>query len=507
MLPLFSRAEARAFDRHAMETLGVAGLLLMENAGLRAAESLRQRFHDRMRRVLVFGGSGQNGGDGWVVARQLLSQGHEVEAWLLGDASRVRGDAAVNLEALKKLGVDLHLLQRPDDLPAFESALQRASLSVDALFGTGLDRALSPLHQACIQTVNRSGLPCVALDMPSGICADSGKLWGSEAIRAQRTLTFAAAKRGMFQHPAADYCGEIEILSLGVPAPRPHTFALLERQDVRDDFQPRARDQHKGQAGRVWVVGGSPGHSGAAWLSGRGAQRAGAGLVTLATWESSHAALESKVVEMMTLSLGRTAAQAIEVLEGHLEGLDALVLGPGLGLDEEARKLVEHLYTQAPLPLVVDADALTLLSARPLSQWPTPAAARVLTPHPGEAARLLQSRSAEVQADRFAALRRLCEGSGQTVVLKGAHSLIGHGDQTWLCPWGSPAMACAGSGDVLSGIAAAALAHLPPPRAALFAVGAHALAGEAAARSDRGLIAQEIAEALPQLWQELSREK
>jgi hydroxyethylthiazole kinase-like uncharacterized protein yjeF len=490
VIPLLSRAEVRAFDRDAIKRLGLPGLLLMENAGAQAAALLRTKFPERLGRVLVLGGVGQNGGDAWVVARHLLCAGVRPRCVLVGELTKVAGDARVNLSALEALGLAVEHGLAPAAIPA---AAREASLIVDGLFGTGLDRPLTGALLELVEALNASGTALVALDLPSGIDADTGQPLGG-ALRAALTVTFAGHKPGLHQHPGAALAGELHCVSIGVPAPNNVARGLIEAQDVAALLPRRPADAHKGSSGHVLAIAGSAGKTGAALLAATGALRAGAGLVTIASDAETRRALDHKVVELMTAELPEqgTAAAALALASGKA----AALLGPGLGLGPERRALARELALALPLPCVLDADALTALGTE-LGELRGCAAARVLTPHPGEASRLLGRSTAAVQADRLRAAQELAAASGQVVVLKGARSVIaGPQGELRISRAGTPALGVAGTGDVLSGAIAALLALLAPFEAAFCAVELHARAGEIAARSDRGLLASEVAAAL-----------
>ena len=498
MIPLLCRDAVRALDRDAVERLGLPSLLLMENAGRGAFEVIARSYPDALARVVVVGGTGQNGGDGWVLARHLWNAGHAPRALLVGERERVAGDARVNLEALERLGVSCTGVE--SELGPLVSALAQATLVVDALFGTGLDRPITGVQAAVIELINACAADVVALDLPSGIDADRGAVLGT-AVRARTTVTFASHKRGLYQYPGAALAGQVHCVSIGVPGGYDADVGLIETEDLTRWLLPRARDAHKGSAGHVLVLAGSPGRTGAALLSGLGALRAGAGLVTLAPrGGSARAALEAKVTELMTAELPEQAGPAVAAALELARGKQAAVIGPGLGLDDDGRALGRELALALALPAVLDADALTAIG-RDLALLRRAPAARVLTPHPGEAARLLGTSSAEVQAERYVAARRLAEQSGCVAVLKGAATIIAEpAGRMRVCGRGTPAMGVAGTGDVLSGIIAALLAHADAFDAAAAAVQLHALAGERAATADRGLLASELAAALPAVW-------
>jgi NAD(P)H-hydrate epimerase len=489
MLPLYTREEMRAVDRAAVERYGIPSLSLMENAGARAAEFILQRYAEQLAQVVIVGGEGQNGGDGWVVARQLLARGVRARCIAIGDADKIRGDARVNFDALHKLGIDVQ--------PQLE--LAGATLIVDALFGTGLARPLQGVHAAAVERINDSGVTVCALDLPSGIDADSGQVLGS-AIRAHSTVTFAGYKRGLFQFPGVEHAGEVVVASIGAPL-TDSDVALIESRDVAALLPRSARDAHKGSRGHVLIIAGSQGKTGAAVLSGFGAMRAGAGLVTIAADRDTQPVLEHKVLELMTAQF----SDAPSILK-LLEGKGAAVLGPGFGLDDDRKALARELARDIPVPCVLDADALTALGSD-LEQLQSARAPRILTPHPGEAARLLGRATTQVQADRFGAAQELARRTGQVVVLKGAQTVIGSpGGSIRVCRAGTPALGVAGTGDVLSGVVGALSVGLSPFCAAWASVQIHALAGEFGAVSDRGMFAHEVADAIPRALERVRAE-
>lgn len=500
MLPLLTRAAARDADRHAIEALGVPGVVLMENAGRGAFEVMVREHPALLERVLLVGGPGQNGGDAWVMARHLARVGRSPVALLVvpgGDLGQLAGDARLNWDVLGPLGVATRLIA-PEQLAELQELLLSASLVVDGVFGTGLTRAVGGAWAGVIAAMNAAAAPKLALDLPSGVDADTGAVLGV-AIHATTTVTFGAHKRGLAQRPGRTHAGRVWVADIGVPVGRDAADALLEPQDLRTLVPRRAQDAHKGSAGHVAVVGGDAGKTGAAFLAGLGALRGGAGLVTLVAPEGGRAVLEHKAVEMMTAAL--PAAHDLDAMRVLLADKRALVVGPGLGFSPAARALVTELLPTLRGPGVLDADALSLLSevGGGLAGLRASAGARVLTPHPGEAARLLGVDTAAVQAGRYAAVTELAAQSGQVVVLKGEGTLVAEaGRGLRVCPHGTPAMGTGGTGDVLAGLIGALLgAGLPPFDAACAGVLLHALAGERAARGDRGLLASELAHAIP----------
>ena len=491
MKPLLTRRQAADHDRDAIAK-GIPGVVLMENAARGAADAIVARWpRDIWARPLILGGHGLNGGDGWAVARHLLARGAKSRGVLCGERDRVLGDARINFDAAIALGIPIDSL--PLDDASLDGMLEASTLLVDAVFGTGLDRPLSGPALRLVERANASRKPVVALDSPSGIDSDTGAVFG-DAIRADLTVTFGALKRGLHQHPGVSHAGQVVVVDLGVPSPSSNAFTL-DTSDLRR--APRALDAHKGTAGRVLVIAGSPGKTGAALLAGMGALRTGAGLVTLGARGAARASLDAKVLELMTTEIPEALEAGVSTAIREAASGDAVVLGPGVGTEGVARTFLTRVALEIAVPTVLDADALTAFASAPgaLIGCRGP---RILTPHPGEAAALLGTDTASVQADRYGAATRLAALAGHVVVLKGARTIIASPDgRLAVCVEGTPALATGGTGDVLSGILAALLVHWDPFEAACQGALLHALAGVHAARGDRGLLAHEVADAVP----------
>jgi ADP-dependent NAD(P)H-hydrate dehydratase / NAD(P)H-hydrate epimerase len=482
---LYSVAQVRAFDAHAIATQGAPGIELMRRAGTAAVALLRQHW-PAARRVAVVCGAGNNGGDGYVVAQLLRAAALEVRLQALVPVSQLTGDARRAADAYLMAGGSVASFDADD--------LKRADLIVDAILGTGFKPPLRPAAVAAIEAINASGQPVLALDLPSGLDADTGQV-AELAVRATATISFVALKQGLVLGAAAGCVGELHCDDLGVRLPegaaaRP-ALMRLDTADIAAALPPRARTAHKGDAGRVLVIGGNTGMPGAVLLAGEAALRAGAGLVRVATRpEHAHEIVVGRPELMCSGIDGATGLQPL------LEVADVAVIGPGLGRNAWARELFS-VALAAGKPLVIDADALNLLAEQPELALP---AGSILTPHPGEAGRLLGASTTTVQADRMGALRRLQQQFTAVIVLKGSGTLVGAaGHVPAICIAGNPGMATAGMGDVLAGATAAILAQCRDSwRAACAAVYAHAIAGDAlAARiGQRGLLASELAAAL-----------
>ncbi|HET6149260.1 MAG TPA: NAD(P)H-hydrate dehydratase [Polyangia bacterium] len=511
--------QMRAVDRAASESFGVPTLLLMENAGRGVAEVVRAAVGGRLAglRICVVCGAGSNGGDGFVVARHLALAGAEVQVVLAAARTKITGDAALMLAALEGMGgVPLADGAAWDgaDARRWGEALAGAQVVVDALFGTGLRADVTGAAAAAITAMNAAPGIKIAVDLPSGIEADSGRVCGV-AFRADVTATMGARKLGFTVDPEVA-AGRVEVVSLGVPIRPPaalgpycHFVDVGEVSQTLAGVPRRGPGGHKGTAGHLLVVAGSAGKTGAALLSARAAMRAGVGLCTIASTAAGHAALDAKVVEVMTArySDGEDAdAGSAGRLSALAGGMRALAIGPGIPTGPGMRSLIADLVGRSPLPMVIDADALNLMATDvgPLLA-PAPAA-RVLTPHPGEMARLLGTTTAEVQRTRVASARRLATETRAVVVLKGARTLTALADGTvYINPTANPALGTAGAGDVLTGVIGALLAQgLAAPEAARLGVLVHGLAGEraSAAVGGLGMVAGDLPDAIARVMGE-----
>lgn len=475
---LYTAAQVREFDRIASAEYGIAGEQLMERAGA-AANALRCALWPQAREITVLVGTGNNGGDGFVLARLARQEGLAVQVLQLGDPDRIGGDARLNAQRYADLGGDW----RP-----FAGLPPRTDLIVDAIFGTGLEREVTGPWAQAIAAVNAHPAPVLALDVPSGLHADTGRALGV-AIRAAATVSFIGLKQGLFTADGPACCGAVHFDALDVPARLYGRQVLSARRldgaSPAPYLGPRLRTAHKGDFGHVLVVGGDLGCGGAARLAAEAAARVGAGLVSLATRPAQVAAVLAARPEIMVHGL-ETAAD----LAPLLQRASVIAVGPGLGCGTWGQALWAQVCA-ARQPLVVDADALNLLAQQPQRRddW-------VLTPHPGEAGRLLGLTAAAIQADRFAALAQLVGRYGGAAVLKGAGTLVGATGTRppGVCSAGNPGMASGGMGDLLTGAIAGLLAQgHPPDQAAELGVCLHAAAADAAAvDGERGLLAGDL---------------
>jgi len=510
-------AEAmREVDRSAIEGLGIPSLVLMENAALGVVDALGGASGPigAAESAAIFCGPGNNGGDGLAIARHLSVRGWEVAVFLATGGKDLSGDAGVQLGICRKMGLSISEITAEDDAWEALAAAVDLDLIIDALFGTGLARPLSGLFQLLVEGINDLPRPCVAVDLPSGLNGSRADPFGPH-IWADLTVTFAAPKIAHVLAPAAEAAGELVVADLGIP-PRlvdeveeeGGRLELLVEDEIAGWLSPRQRDAHKGTFGHALLVAGSPGKAGAAILAARAAVRSGAGLVTIAVPEPILGTVDLGSLESMTLMLSSDA-----VLQA-LEGKAVLAVGPGLGQDEPAVRLIRQIVAAAELPLVLDADGINAFAenAAALTQRK---AFTVLTPHPGELGRLLGISAKDVQADRLRMVRRAAQETGSIVVLKGGRTLIAEpGGSVWVNPTGNPGMATGGSGDVLTGLTAGLIAQreaygLEVLDAVLLAVFLHGLAGDLAVveKGENALAAQDLIECLPAAFARLAEER
>ena len=488
-LRILNARQMRAADRRTIDDVGIPSIVLMENAGRQVVAALETLVEDLpSRAIAVLCGTGNNGGDGFVVARALQQRGLDPAVFLIGATADVRGDARINLDILGQLGTPVVEVADASAWELHGSEATGADLIVDAIVGTGLNRALTGLHETIVADVNASGTTVVAIDLPSGLSADSAEPLGP-SIHAAVTVTLAAPKVPLVLPPAEHTAGDVVIAEIGIPSfvldevegPR---LYLLTREYVRSLVPPRSPDAHKGDFGRVLVVAGSLGMTGAAALSARAALRTGAGLVTVATPAAVQPVVAGLGSEFMTVPLpdadGRVTAEAVDrVLDLPA---DVVAIGPGLGTGPGVAAFVRALLERCESPLILDADALNACAGDPAVLVGREERPVIITPHPGEMARLLGCATEDVQANRVGLATEFAARHRVTVVLKGYRTIIATPDgQVFVNPTGSPGMATAGSGDVLTGMLAAALAQLlDPSTACQLAAYLHGAAGELA---------------------------
>lgn len=487
---VLTAAQMREADRYTIEEIGIASLVLMENAGRQVVAAIEAAYGPSLDgRVAVLCGRGSNGGDGFVAARTLLQRGIDASVFVIGALRDVRGDARTNLDILGRLGVTVVEVADEQSWDLHFSEIAQCSLIIDAVMGTGLKEAVAGMLETVFADLNASGIPIVSVDLPSGLSADAPQPPGS-CIDASMTVTLAALKVPLVLPPGEALAGEVVIADIGVPqevvdALEGPYVELITPEPLRGLVGPRAEDSHKGDFGRLTIVAGSLGKTGAAHLAAMGALRSGAGLVTVATPQACLPILAAMSPTFMTAGLADDGAGGVSEL-----GIDALLslshdviaCGPGLGRTRQAGVFVRDLLDRATVPLVLDADALFALAEHPAVLTGRDDRPVVITPHPGEMARLLGTSTQNVQANRLDTAVRFATAHQVYVVLKGHRTIVATPEgRAHINPTGNPGMATGGTGDVLTGVIAAWLAQLLDAEAACrLSVFLHGAAGDLA---------------------------
>ena len=511
--------QMREADRQTINDIGIPSIVLMENAGRQTVAAMEAAFDGlAASRVGVLCGRGNNGGDGFVVARTLVQRGIETIVFLLGSVSEVRGDARTNLEILGRIGLTVVEVTNAQEWELHFSEVSECDLLVDAILGTGFHGRLNGLLETVVADVNELPVPVVAIDLPTGVSADSNEING-ESIDAAMTVTLAAPKIPLVLPPADMRCGDLVIADIGIPAPiidevdGPY-LELLTRERMRELIPVRAAESHKCDFGRVLIVGGSLGKTGAAHLAAAGALRSGAGLVTIATPRSCVPILSAMGAEYMTLPLEETPEGTIDYVgvDRILEfPADVIVMGPGLGTSPSTAAFVQAVVERAGVPLVLDADALNAFAGEPERLVARDEVEIIVTPHPGEMARLLNRAVDAVQHNRLEVAREFAAAHRLHVVLKGHRTIIaGPENRAFINLTGNAGMATGGTGDVLTGMIAAWFGQLLDPESACqIAVYLHGLAGDHAA-ADEGevsLVATDVVTSISEALLELTTQK
>ncbi len=512
MMKVANAEEMQELDRKAIETYRIPGMILMENAGRGAAEVISHTFPDiHKKKIAIISGKGNNGGDGFVIARYLLNQGVSVRVYLLADPKGLRGDAETNFNIFQRMKGEVISVPSSKDYVRVKKDLEKFDILVDGIFGTGLDAEVRGYYREVIDHLNTLQRPIVAIDIPSGLDADTGKPLGT-AIRASLTITFGLPKVGHLLPPGIDYVGEVRVIDIGLPKrlveDEKIPTHLLEEKEIRRWLSiPRNPDTHKGDYGHLLVIAGSVGKTGAAAMACQAALRMGAGLVTLAIPKSLNGIMEMKLTEVMTEPLPETPKQtlslrAFSAIVRLCENKKAVIIGPGLGTFKETQSLVLKLIKALDVPIILDADGLTALATQPKT-LPIANRSLILTPHPGEMARLMRSQVKEVLEDRIGRSRNFSQSHHVHLVLKGHPTLISTPKgEVFINPTGNPGMASGGTGDVLTGMIGGLVCQgfdiLPSLQIAVYL---HGLAGDEGAqeKGEKSLIATDIIEKIPAL--------
>ncbi len=516
-MKLVTSEEMRRIDKKAIEEIGIPSIVLMENAGLKVADAIERKYGPlKGKYVYIFAGSGNNGGDGMVVARHLFNQKVKAKIFLLAEKKNIKGDAATNLAITEKMGIPMREITSPAFVESLEKELAKADIVVDALLGTGAEGAPRGLMKKVIDLINKHSENTVAVDIPTGIDADTGEVRG-EAIKAEYTVSLAYPKRGLYLYPGMDYAGEIEIADIGIPTGLEEdkiNSELLTLAGISKKLFFRKPSSHKGSFGHLLVIAGSPGMTGAASLTALSALRVGAGLVTLGIPEDLNPILETKLTEVMTLPLPQSkdktlCKEGFEKIKDFSQKCKAMAIGPGISSTKQTKELISTIIDQLDIPLVIDADGINVLAGE-LSLLKKYKAPLIITPHPGEMGRLVGASVEEIQKDRIGFTMALARRIGAIVVLKGARTVIASKEgNSWVNLTGNPGMATGGSGDILTGIIGGLLTQkLSCLEAAKTGVYLHGYAADLAAqkKGEISLIASDILETIPEATRRIKSE-
>lgn len=517
-MKVVTAAEMRQIDQDTIDGIGIPGIVLMETAGSAIVRAIEQHYPTR-KRIGIFAGKGNNGGDGIVIARQLAHIGYDVYLFLVSPPESFTDEAAVNLQIAKNLKLRITEILTDATLETEKSVsfnhITHCELLVDAIFGTGLHGEVREPIATIINTINNLSIPTLSVDLPSGLDADTGNPLGT-CVRADRTVTIGLPKRGLFLHPGAEFAGKLEVIDIGFPE------QVVTAQNIKvhwttaaaaSEWVPsRPAASHKGTYGRVLVIAGATGMTGAAALASKAALRVGAGLVTLATPKHLNSILEGLLPEVMTLPLPETDAGSLAVsavstlLELAEKTKSVLAIGPGLSQNPETVTLVHQLVRENQaqglgLRMVIDADGLNAL-AQATELIPLLSKDTVLTPHPGEMARLTNTSVPTLELDRISTAQQFANEHGVTLVFKGAPTVTGTPDgNVWINSTGNPGMATGGMGDVLTGVIVGLMAQgVSSEQAGALGVYVHGLAGDIAVEKSgmHGLIASDVLETVPE---------
>ncbi len=501
--------EMRKIDRITIKELGIPGMVLMENAGQSVVSAMEDFFEmDNVSRLTVVCGKGNNGGDGFVVSRYLLNQGKYVDLFLVGNVNGIKGNAKKNLDILKGIGLKPKTITSVKDIEKLNRSIRDSEVIVDAIFGTGFKGKISGIGSKVVTELNESGLSIVSVDTPSGIDSNSGQVSGV-AVKADMTVTMGLPKIGQFLYPAKNYVGELYVADIGFPEQiieQVSPLGTLVDKDILRRFIPwRPVNLHKGAFGRVLIVAGSTGMTGAAAMSANSALRAGAGLVYLTIPERLNPILEVKCTEAITIPVSETiegsiGLEAYKQIMEHVSNVDVLAIGPGMSRNKETQKLIRKVVKNATVPLLIDADGINAFMGYTeiLKKRTKPT---ILTPHPGEMARLIDSSARNVDENRLEIARKFAEEWGVILVLKGVPTIISKYDGVyWLNNYANSGLATGGSGDVLSGLIIGFLAQKTSLLAAVVSgVYVHSMTGEVLKEKmgEHSIIAGDLLDAIP----------
>ncbi|RMF94640.1 MAG: NAD(P)H-hydrate dehydratase [Candidatus Schekmanbacteria bacterium] len=511
--PIATGSQMREVDRITIEERGIPGLVLMENAGTGVANAIKRRYSSlKDKNITVVSGKGNNGGDGYVVARLLLDECNEMNVFVLAEESALKGDALENYKRIKEAGAQIYHLKSTSEFDEeVMSILKRTDIIVDAILGTGITGEVKGFYGEVINLINDLRKDVVSVDISSGLSSDTGKISGP-AIFSNLTVTLGMAKIAHFVYPAAKYAGDLEIVDIGIPDDvienMKFDVEVIEKEDVRKILPQREKDAHKGNFGHTVIIGGSVGKSGAVIMAAEAAMRSGAGLVTAVVPKGINTVIEANLIEAMSFPVeenknGAISKEAVDSILDFCRDKDVVAAGPGMGADKDGEVIIEALLKNLDMPLVLDADAINILSKNKEILRERKGEV-ILTPHPGEMGRLMGIKSSDVQKERLEVCIEAAKDFDCIVVLKGKNSIISNrGKKTFINTTGNPGMATGGSGDVLTGIIAGLLSQgVPSEYSASCGVFIHGLAGDIAAEDigEVSLCAGDVIDYLPEAF-------
>ncbi|MFY9175793.1 MAG: NAD(P)H-hydrate dehydratase [Caldicoprobacterales bacterium] len=508
--------EMRRIDNRAIEEFGIPGAVLMENAAIRTVNVIEEKYPALFDggRVIILAGCGNNGGDGLAIGRHLMLKGAKVQAFLFFAEEKFTGNARLNLDIYKRLGGHIELVTHEEDIKTLKGSIYQADLIVDSIFGTGITRDIDSLIYKAVDMVNKSPVPVVAVDIPSGINGKDGRIMGI-AIKAQHTVSFGYPKRGHILYPGREYTGRLHVVPISLPQDSSQAVGVktftLDDKEMAQNLMERPRQGHKGTFGKVGVIAGSLGMAGAACLTSMAALKGGSGLVTLGCPASLVPIFQSKMTEVMCYPLedgqkGYLTLDAITGIRDFLKDKDVLAIGPGLGSKCDGLEIIRYILREFDISIIMDADALNHISRdkRLLSDYK---GSIVITPHPGEMARLTGKSIQEIVASPIETATEFARDMGIIVLLKGAVSIVAHPEgNIYLNSSGNAGMGTGGSGDVLTGLIASMVAQgYSPYDAAVYGCYIHGRAGDYAREKwgETGMIAGNLLDELPLVFKDL----
>lgn len=501
MVKVATGEQMREIDKYTIETLGIPGIVLMENAALSVVNQIISR--GNFKSAVVFAGSGNNGGDGFAIARHLFNKGYDIKVFVLNNMSSIKGDAKINLDILFKMGVYVMEVSQKENLKFAEKSVKDCDVIIDAIFGTGFKGEVKGITRDVIDIINGAKKYVVSVDIPSGVEADTGKVYGT-CVKADLTITFQLPKIGLVVHPGLDMVGELVVSDIGIPQQAINTqdikIVLNDQETASKCFLKREGNTHKGTYGKALIIAGSRGMTGAAVMAATSCLRTGAGLVYLAVPDDVLNSVEGMALEVVKIGYSR-----FEDLYEHIVNCDAIAIGPGMGQSEAAGSIISKVIEASHRPMVLDADALNFLS-RNQDLLKFIKAPFIVTPHPGEMARLINATVEQVQSDRINVALEFAQRYKSITVLKGSRTIIASDKGVVINTTGNPGMATAGSGDVLTGIITGLLAQgCEPLLAATGGVFLHGMAGDIAKEKngEYGMIAGDIIKYIPEAIKKL----